>query len=55
MGLNLKEIVYADLIKAILLSLIYGVLIMVPINFTIYKASDFSLLLIAYCAFGITA
>lgn len=55
MGLNLKEIVYAELFKSILLSLVYGLLILVPANFSIFQASDFSLLWIAYCLFGITA
>jgi len=55
MGLNLKEIVYAELFKSILLSLVYGLLIVVPANFSIFQASNFSLLWIAYCLFGITA
>jgi hypothetical protein len=55
MGLNLKEVVYADFLKAILLSLFYGLLVVVPANFTIFQASNFSLLWISYCVFAITA
>ena len=41
--------------KAIVLSLIYGLLILIPANFTIFPASNFSLLLIAFFIFGVTA